>query len=127
MSLDSMLINLQIGVKHLFLPMSLTARDVLEHKLSGFRNPGLVREVTRTTHGYVVAERGALPVILLSALSSEGVSSLFLCVPFLRQWAKELTQIYLLSDYNLQDEYQTIVLKHKKSLEFKFFSLLSSI
>lgn len=46
MSLDTVLINLQIYVKHLFLPMSLNTRDVLEHKLSGFRNPMLLRAGT---------------------------------------------------------------------------------
>lgn len=50
MSLDSVLINLQIYVKHLFL----TSRDVLEHKLSGFRNPILIREGTNINTGLAV-------------------------------------------------------------------------
>lgn len=51
MSLDTVLINLQIYVKHLFLPMSLIVRDVLEYKLSGFRNPMLIREGTNINTG----------------------------------------------------------------------------
>lgn len=37
--LQPVLINLQICLKHFFLPLILTARDVLARKLSGFRNP----------------------------------------------------------------------------------------
>lgn len=70
MSLDTVLINLQIYVKHLFLPMSLNTRDVLEHKLSGFRNPMLLRAGTNINpdlavllHSHIFCDAAQYPLL----------------------------------------------------------------